>query len=163
MATRLVWDAESSIPPATNAGDITTLSTPVRRVLWLDGGTQEGRYFEGIAPQGLTGTLTMVIYYLMASATTGGIRLQASVEAVTPGDAFDLDAGNSFDTANGASDTTVPSTAGYMEAVSITLTTNDSMAAGDIIRIFVERVTGHADDNASGDLGIYKIEFRDAA
>lgn len=163
MASRLLWLADAAVPPAANAAELIELATPKRRVLAFDAATQEGAYFDGIAPQGLTGTLTLVVQYLMASAITGGIRLQASVEAVTPADALDLDAGTSFDTANGASDTAVPGTAGYMETVSITLTTNDSMAAGDAVRIFLERVVAHADDTAAGDCYVLSVELRDAA
>lgn len=161
MATRAVLTPYAAEFPSTNFPQLQLVNR--RPVLSFDASTTEGCYWTIIAPQGLTGTLSLVISYMMASATTGGIRFRASVEAVTSGDAFDLDAGTSFDTANGASDTTLPSVAGYMEQLTITLANNDAIAAADYVRIFLERDTAHADDTAAGDCHVLAVEFRDGA
>lgn len=161
MATRGVYNPGSAEFPSSAFPQYQLVNR--RPVLSFDATTQEGCYWTDVAAQGLTGTLTLVIKYMMASATSGGIRFQASIEAVTTGDATDLDAGTSFDTANGASDTGVPGTAGYTEDLSITLTNNDSIAAGDYFRIFLERVPGHADDTATGDCHVLSVELRDGA
>ena len=97
-------------------------------MLSFDAASDENVYWTGIAPQGLTGTITLVVSYYMASATSGAVRFQAALEAVTAADATDLDAGVSFDTDN-SNGATVPGTAGYLGQISVTMTNADSMAA----------------------------------
>lgn len=161
MASRAIFTPFSAEFPAANFPQLTLVNR--RPVLAFDATTQETCQWTGVAPQGLTGELTLVISYMMASAVTGGIRLEALLEAVTTGDATDLDAVDSFDTANGASDTAVPGTAGFMEQVTITLTNADSLAVADYFRLRVRRDPAHADDTAAGDCYVLAVELRDAA
>lgn len=158
MATRAILLPESAHFPTSNFAASSVVNT--RPVLWFDATTSETAYWTWAAPQGITGTLTLVISYLMASATTGSAAVSVAVEAVTSGDAVDLDATTSFDTVNGATDSAVPGTAGNMEQLSVTLTNADSVAAADYVRISVAR---DVSDTATGDLGILVAELRDAA
>ncbi len=136
-----------------------------RPILWFDASTDETCYFTTVAPQGLTGTQTMVLKLCMASATSNAVGFQVQVEAITPGDATDTDATTSFDTVNNSSSTSVPATAGYEFEISITLTNTDSMAAGDYVRFSINRdADGSAiTDSATGDCGLYLAEWRDSA
>jgi hypothetical protein len=123
----------------------------------------ESAYFVGIAPQGMTGTATLIVTYRMASATTGSVRFEALVEAITDADAVDTDSASSFDTTNSAG-ATVPGTAGYIDQLSITLTNKDSIAAGDYFRIQLRRdqdgTTGT--DDATGDAQVLAVELQQA-
>jgi hypothetical protein len=132
-----------------------------RPALAFDAATNETAYWTGIVPQGWTGTITALVHYIMASATSGDVDIDIAVESVTDADAVDLDAGTSFDTANSTDDTTVPGTAGYLDVVSVTLTNNDSSAAGDYIRFSLTRDA--AADTATGDMYVLSVEVRDAA
>lgn len=163
MATRFVGLPHSAEFPASNFPQITHINQ--RPVLAFDAATDETAYWTDIAPQGLTGTLTLVITYGMASATSGTVGLQAQIEAVSDGDVTDLDATTSFDTVNNSASTTVPGTAGQIDQISITLTNADSLAAADYYRISVNRdANGSAiTDSATGDLYLLAIELRDAA
>lgn len=163
MATRFVGLPHSAEFPASNFPQITHINQ--RPVLAFDAATDETAYWTDIAPQGLTGTLTLVITYCMASATSGTVGLQAQIEAISDGDATDLDATTSFDTVNNSASTTVPGTAGQIDQISITLTNADSLAAADYYRISVNRdADGSAiTDSATGDLYLLSIELRDAA
>jgi hypothetical protein len=136
-----------------------------RPVLAFDASTDETCYFTAIVPQGWTLPITAVITYMMASATSGTVGLQVAVEAVSDGDALDLDATTSFDTVNNSASTTVPSTAGHPDQITITLTNNDSSAAGDYIRFSLNRdADGSAiTDSATGDLYFLTMEIRDGA
>lgn len=134
-----------------------------RPALSYDAGTDETAYWAGIAPQGLTGTMTAVITYSMASATTGDVKFQVAVEAISDGDSVDMDAADSFDTTNSPSAVTVPATAGFPDQLSVTLTNQDSIAAGDYFRISVTRDANDAGDTATGDCHVYAVELRDAA
>ncbi len=134
-----------------------------RPVLAFDASTSESCYFSGKIPQGWTGTKTAIVTFLMASDTNTAhtVEFGVSVEAITGGDAVDLDAGDSFDTENVAN-TTIPGTAGYAKDLSITLTNNDSSAAGDYARFKLDRNTAGTDD-ATGDCYVLSVEIRDGA
>ena len=91
------------------------------------------------------------VKYKMASATTGSVRFEGFVMAVTDGDAQDVDA-DAFAATNSAGDT-VPGTAGFLGEFTITLTNADSLAANDFVVIRLNRdadgTTGT--DDATGD------------
>lgn len=109
-----------------------------------------------------TGTLKADIHYIMASATSGTVNFEVSVEAFTAADAVDLDSTESFDTVNSGS-ATVPGTAGYLGVMTITLTNKDSVAAGDYVRLKVDRDADDAgsDDTASGDARVLLVVLRE--
>ena len=162
MATRAVLLPHAAEFPTANFPQITQINQ--RPVLAFDAATDETCYWTLIAPQGVTGTLTLIVSYVMASATSGSVRFQAQVEAVTDGDTTDLDTDTSFDTANSAGET-VPGTAGHISQLSITLTNNDSMAAADYVRISLNRDADGTSgtDDATGDAYVLACEFRDGA
>jgi hypothetical protein len=97
MATRFVGDPLGASFPASNYPALTLVNR--RPVLAFDAGTDETAYWTFVAPQGWTGAVTCLVSYMMASATTGNIYWQAQLEAVTAGDAVDLDATKSNSTA----------------------------------------------------------------
>ena len=134
-----------------------------RPALAFDDTTPETCQWTVAAPQGLTGTMTAVVTYIMASATSGTVEFEVSVEAVTDGDSTDLDAGDSFDSINTGSET-VPGTAGYMSQIAVTLTNQDSIAAGDYVRVKLSRdADDGTNDTATGDCYVLAVEIRDAA
>lgn len=160
MATRFVGTPLAAEFPSSNYPALTLINR--RPVLAFDASTDETAYWSGIAPQGLTGAITVVITYMMASATSGNIYWQAQLEAVTDGDATDLDAGTSFDTANSGNGA-VPGTAGYIDQISITMTNADGLAAADYFRLSVNRDADNGSDTATGDAYLLAVELRDAA
>jgi len=161
MATRASLHPFAAEFPTSNFPQLVLVNA--RPALGFDATTAETCYWTFVAPQGLTGTKTFVISYSMASATTGGVAFDVSVEAITSGDATDLDATTSFATTNTGTDAGVPGTAGYMEQISITLTNDDSMAAADYLRISVMRAVSNGTDTATGDCYVWLCEFRDGA
>lgn len=163
MATRFVFGPLSAEFPATNFPQLQLVNQ--RPVLSFDAATDEACYWTAVAPQGLTGAITLVVTYMMASATSGAVGLQAQIEAVSDGDATDLDATTSFDAVNNSASTTVPGTAGHIDQISITVTNADSLAAADYFRLSLNRdADGSAiTDDATGDLHLLLAELRDAA
>ena len=134
-----------------------------RPALAFDDTTPETCYFTFIAPQSITGTCTVVVTYVMASATSGAVEFEAAFEAVSDGDSLDLDATTSFDTANTGTET-VPGTAGHPSQISITMTNQDSIAAGDYGRLSSSRdADDGTNDTAPGDCYVLTVEVRDAA
>lgn len=163
MATRLIGTPFSAEFPASNFPQL--LLSNRRPALAFDATTDETAYWTDIAAQGITGTITVVITYAMASATSGTVGFQAQLEAITDGDAIDTDAATSFDTVNNSASTTVPATAGHIDQISITMTNADSIAAADYYRLSLNRdADGSAiTDSATGDAYVFAIELRDAA
>lgn len=161
MASRFVFGPLAAEFPATNFPQLQLVNR--RPVLSFDAGTQETAQWTGIAPQGFTGTVTAIISYMMASAVANLVDFEVSLEAVTDGDATDLDAGDSFDTVNSAN-ATVPGTAGHIDQLSVTLTNADAIAAGDYFRLKVSRDADDAtNDTATGDCHVLAVELRDGA
>lgn len=159
--TRAVLTPFSAEFPSSNFPGLTTVNA--RPALAFDASAQETAYWTLIAPQGLSGALSCVITYMMATATSGNVEFEVAVEAVTDGDSTDLDATASFDTVNASGATAVPGTAGYIDQVSVTLTNADSIAAGDLIRISVSRdADDGTNDTATGDLYLLMAELREA-
>lgn len=164
MATRCLFSPLDAEFPSTNFPQLSAIHSTARRpVLGFDATTSEACYWTGIAPQGLTGTITVVITYAMASATTGGIAFDAQLEAITDGDATDLDATESLDTANTGTVASVPGTAGYIDQLAITMTNADTIAAGDLFRLKLARAVANAADTATGDCLVLAVELRDGA
>ena len=110
----------------------------------------------GVIPQGWTGTITAIVNYF-TDVTTGSFTWSIEVEAIAEGDTTVLSSADSFDTANSAADS-VPGTAGYLAQHSITLTNNDSSAAGDQVRFKLTRT-----DTTTGNAYMTVLEIRDAA
>lgn len=163
MATRAILTPFSAEFPASIFPQL--LLSNRRPALAFDASTDETAYWTFVAPQGLTGTLTLVLTIAMASATSGTVGVQAQVEAITDGDSTDTDSTTSFDSVNNSTSTTVPATAGYIKQISITLTNADSVAAADYMRISINRdADGSAvTDSATGDMYLLVAEFRDSA
>jgi hypothetical protein len=161
MATRFIFTPLGAEFPATNFPQLTLSNR--RPVLAYDAATTETAYWTAIAPQGLTGTLTAVITYAMASATSGSIDFEVAIEAISDGDTIDTDATTSFATVNSQS-ATVPGTAGHIDQVAVTLSNDDSIVAGDYFRLSVARdADDGTNDTATGDLYLLSVELRDAA
>lgn len=162
MATRFVFRPFGAEFPSTNFPQLKK-DAQNHPVLAFDPTTSETCYWTDVIPQGWTGTVTAVLSYKMSSGVSGGVAFDIAVEAVTSGDAFDMDAGSSFATVNTGTDSAVPGTAGYMEQISFTLSNLDSAAAGDSVRFSLARNVSNAADTATGDCEILSLEIRDGA
>lgn len=159
--TRVILSPFAAEFPASNFPQLTLVNR--RPVLAFDASTDETCYWTSIAPQGLTGTLVAIVTYIMASATSGKVDFEGSIEAVSDGDATNLASSDSFDTAND-NNATVPGTAGYIDQITITLTNKDSIAAGDYFRFRLMRdADDGTNDTATGDCYVLSVEIRDAA
>lgn len=155
--TRYALTPESAHYPSSDFPALSAIN--LRPVLLFDASTDETAYWTIVAPQGLSGALSAKIHYICSNATSGTAAWQVAVEAVSDGDATDLDAGTSFDTQN-AGTGTVPGTNGYLDVISITLTNDDSIAAADYVRIAVNRDVSA--DGVANDLALLVVEIQEA-
>lgn len=157
--TRLVLTPLSAEFPSSNYPAL-AVDGQSRPYLAFDTSTDETCYWTFVAWQGISGALTAVVTYRAASATSGTAAFEVALECITDGDSTDTDAASSFATVNTASAVTVPGTAGYIDQVSITLTNDDSIAAGDYCRLRLNRDVSA--DSASGDIQVLAVELREA-
>ena len=135
--------------PVTNAATIDNSENNTR--LLFDAATSECAIWPFRLPPDFLSGPVLKWQYSMTSATTGGVSIDVSVMAVTPGDAADINT-DSYDTVNNCDDATVPGTAGFLDTISCTLTNFDSGAAGDYVKIKVCRAVADAADTATGDM-----------
>jgi hypothetical protein len=167
MASRLIavltpFTAEL---PTANAPELRTItvSNIQRPVLAFDASTDETAYWSWIVPPNFTAPLTGVVSYAMASATSGSVRAEGKVEAITQdSDTLDIDAATSFDSTNSVGDT-VPGTAGHVGTFTLTLTNYDSAAAGDLARLAFNRDANGdtGTDDATGDMYLLQLALYD--
>jgi len=120
--------------------------------LLFDASQTESALFQVKLPDDYSSSPVFKGLYSMVSGTSASINLECDVMAVTPGDSASIDS-VSFATGNEVS-ATVPTTAGYVGSAYITLTNNDSMAAGDIVIFRINRDHDDAGDTATGDLAL---------
>lgn len=152
-------------------GSASNLAPALQRV--KSSGTAPGVYFLQLAfdaanlewvtfpfrvPADYASAATLKLVFKMTSATTGNVIMVGRLAAYTPGtDTTDFDA-KVFGTANTSSATAVPATtAGKLGEISITLTNDDSMAAGDFAVLYVARDGASGSDTATGDLELVGI------
>ncbi len=150
------WDA---ISPATNGATRDTRNGV--RVLDFDDTTEESTIWDGLImleSASLGSGLLIRVNWTATSATTGSVRWGVQIERVTS----DIDA-DSFDTAAEAHSTT-NGTSGIITTTEITITTIDSLAAGEPYRLKIYRdVSDTTNDTMTGDAELVSVEVRSAA
>ena len=157
----LIWNAQNAIGFGSNAAYPTQEATAERFYVPFDDSTAESCIFNAIMPEGYESgqTLKADIYFYMASATSGNVDFEISLEAITSGDSVDLDAGSSFDDAN-SNNGAVPATQGYLGKITVTLTNKDSVAVGDMIRLKLSRdADDGTNDTAVGDCNVTNVRL----
>jgi hypothetical protein len=104
------------------------------------------------------GTLEATILYSMVSdVSPKTVYFDVAVEATTPdADAKDLDVTSTFDTDNTGSATVPATTAGKLGEITVTLTNDDSVAAGDLVTF---RLQTNTTGDAVGDSRVYAMEI----
>jgi len=101
-------------------------------------------FFQFIVPGNFASAPHVKIYWMASTATANECRWEIAFMCASD-DADDLDTA-ACDTEI-AVDDTAPSAAGEWSVADATMTSNDSMAAGDVAVIRVERAGAHANDD----------------
>jgi hypothetical protein len=155
--TYAVFTAEHNQPPATAFATLDTRNSIA--VLDFDDAATESAVFVGILPEAasLGSGLIVSLRWMATTATSGDVRWSVEWEKSNT----DLDS-DSFDTATAATATT-SGTSGIVTVTNITCTTIDSLAAGDLFRLRVQRVGGDGADTMTGDAELVAVEIRSAA
>jgi len=155
---QITFNVENAKLPSTNPAVIDGGENNFR--LLFDANTDESCSWSNVLDDDYgAGALYADIFWSMVSATTDTVVWGVQVSAYTPGDAADINT-DSYDTVN-LDTTAVPGTAGYMKKTTITLTNDDSIAAGDFYRIKLYRDADSGSDGATGDAEIYYMIIRE--
>ena len=155
--TYAVFTATDNQPPATAFATLDTRNSIA--VLDFDDATDESAVFVSIIPEAasLGSGLKIRLHWMATTATSGNVVWDVSLERMTT----DLDS-DSFDTI--ASGTAAANgTSGILTVTEITLTTIDSVTAGDGYRLKVTRDANNASDTMTGDAELVVCEVRSAA
>ncbi len=155
--TYAVFAALNNQPPASGFATLDTRNS-IAVLDFNDTGTSSA-IFVAIMPEGasLASGLIISLRWMATSATSGNVRWSVSLERCNT----DLDS-DSFDSAVAATATT-NGTSGIATTTDITVTTIDSITAGDLFRLRVQRLGADAADTMSGDAELIAVEIRSAA
>ena len=129
-------------------------------VLDFDKTTKEISIFKGIMPRNYAGTTGITVYiHYSADPIAGNVDWDVSLERI--GDQqLDID-GDSFADVNSVDETTVPSTSGLVDIVTVAFTDGvdmDSILAGESFRLKIERDA--ANDTCDGDVNLHCLEIK---
>jgi hypothetical protein len=155
--TYAVFTPDNNQPTATAFATLDTRNSIA--VLDFDDAATESVVFVGILPEAasLGSGLIVSLRWMATTATSGDVRWSVSWEKSNT----DLDS-DSFDTATAAT-ATADGTSGIVTVTNITCTNIDSLAAGDLYRLRVQRVGGDGADTMTGDAELVAVEIRSAA
>jgi hypothetical protein len=155
--TYAVFTPDNNQPTATAFATLDTRNSIA--VLDFDDAATESAVFVGILPEAadVSSGLIVSLRWMATTATSGDVRWSVAWEKSNT----DLDS-DSFDTATAAT-ATADGTSGIVTVTNITCTTIDSLAAGDLFRLRVQRVGGDGADTMTGDAELVAAEIRSAA
>lgn len=154
-------NAAPAIQRVKSSDTASSTNTPPYMVqLAYDASADESAMWSLYMPGDYASAPVLDVLYKMTSATTGSVRFEGRLAAITDGDTTDADA-KAFATTNSAGDTVPATTAGKVGGFSITLTNADSLAAGDFVIVQLRRdadgTTGT--DDATGDCEVISVRL----
>lgn len=155
--TYAVFTPSQNQPPATAFATLDTRNSIL--VLDFDDATDESAVFVSVIPEAasLGSGLKIRLHWMATTATSGNCVWDVSLERMNT----DLDS-DSFATIASAT-AAANGTSGILTVTEITLTTIDSVTAGDGYRLKVTRDADNASDTMSGDAELVVVEVRSAA
>jgi hypothetical protein len=156
--TYAVFTATDNQPPATAFATLDTRNSIA--VLDFDDTTDESAVFVGIIPEAasLGSGLKIRLHWMSTNQTSNNVVWDVSLERMTT----DLDS-DSFDTIASGTAAANTTQSGILTVTEITLTTIDSVTAGDGYRLKVTRDANNASDTMTGDAELIAVEVRSAA
>lgn len=155
--TYAVFTPMTSEPPATNFATLDTRNS--RAVLEFDAATEESALWNILIPEAasLGSGLLIRIHWMADTATSGDVVWGAAIER----NSSDIDT-DSFDTEATATGT-ANATSGIATVTQITLTTIDSIAAGEGGYLKIARKATSGSDTMTGDAQVLRVEVRSGA
>ncbi|WP_157251121.1 hypothetical protein [Nonomuraea typhae] len=120
-------------------------------VLAYDAAAQENAYWKFIPFNYGSGNLTLEAFWYADTASSGVVRWDAAIAAITANtDSQDVET-DGLATAQAVDDTHLGTTGQRLHSVTLTISNLDSIAALDACFIRVSRLGNHANDTMAGD------------
>lgn len=131
---------------------------PVTRLLF-DASATETAYYKLAAVNYATGNITCDLIWYATNATTGVVRWEVAMAAITPeSDSQDVET-KAFATALTVDDTHLGTTSKRLHRAQVAISNLDSVAAGDEVWLKVSRLGGHANDTMANDVALVSIQL----
>jgi hypothetical protein len=154
---------EESIGAATVFAPVDVIqgtSFPVPRLLF-DAATDEARHWKTTALNYGSGSWTFDIIWYATNATTGTVRWEIAMAAVTPeGDSQDVET-KAYATASTVDDAHLGTTSKRLHKATITISGGglDSVAADDDVRIRLRRIGSNGADTLANDAAVTEVRI----
>lgn len=124
----------------------------------LDDTTVQPFFWTWRMPENYASAPVLKVQFKATAAVTGDFGIDVAIFAVSSGDSEDVDV-PTFATDNVSAGVTVPdTTAGKLGEVSLALSNDDGLAAGDLISLRLNRNTSVASD-ATGDIEVVAVSL----
>lgn len=144
-------------PGLTRTKSSGTAPAPYFLQLNFDAANLESAMWSFRMPSDYASAPVLKVQFKMTSAVTGNVIVLGRLAATTSGDTTDTDA-KVFATVNTSAATAVPATtAGKLLELSLALTNDDSVAAGDFVTLYVARDGASGSDTAAGDMEVVMV------
>jgi hypothetical protein len=119
--------------------------------LAFDAAATETAYWDWAAFSYGSGNVTVDVEWYADTASSGVVRWEAAIAAITPNtDSTDVET-KAFATATAFDDTHLGTTGQRLHEASIVVTNLDSIAANDEVQLKLSRLGAHANDTMAGD------------
>lgn len=122
--------------------------------LVFDDTTDEICYWSFRCPENFASDFVLKVRYKMDTATTLEVIMRCAIRATADGQDPSVE---TFDTENTSAATTVPGTAEFVDEISLALTNDDAVAAGESMTVRLARDANNAGDDATGDMKVLGV------
>lgn len=131
---------------------------PVSRLLF-DAAADEGAFWAIEATVYGSGNITCDLIWYATNATTGVVRWEVAIAAVTPeSDSQDIET-KALATAQTVDDTHLGTTSKRLHKATVTISNLDSVAAGDQVHVRVRRIGSNAADTMANDAALTQVRL----
>lgn len=126
--------------------------------LAFDASSDEAAFWKFIAQNYGSGNLTVNIYWYADTASSGDVIFDVQISAITPdSDTQDIET-DGLATANSVTDTHLGTTGQRLHKAVVTLSNLDSLAAGDVVHLRLNRDANNGSDTMTGDAIVIAVE-----
>lgn len=131
---------------------------PVSRLLY-DASADEAAFWKVDASDYGSGNITADLIWYATNATTGVVRWEISIAAITPeSDSQDVET-KALATAHTVDDTHLGTTSKRLHKATIAISNLDSVAAGDQVHVRVRRIGSNGADTMANDAALTEVRL----
>jgi len=119
--------------------------------LAFDATSDEAAFWKFVASNYGSGNLTVSIFWYADTASSGDVIFDVQISAITPNsDSQDIET-DALATANSVTDSHIGTTGQRLHQADVTVSNLDSLAAGDLVHLRLNRDANNGSDTMTGD------------